>query len=102
MPKSDPPEQELLESILKPLLTDFEYWFSRAIDLLTQERISFLSERAQSDLLSRVQQAAQEVKAAQMLFQATDGQVGIELSKMLSWHQLVSECWQVSIQLRQS
>jgi hypothetical protein len=102
MPKSNLSEQELLQNILQPLLVDFEYWFSRSSQLLEQETLTFLSSKAQATLLARVNQAQQEVKAAQMLYQATDGQVGIELSKMLTWHQLVSECWQISMQLRQS
>jgi hypothetical protein len=36
------------------------------------------------------------------LFQATGQQVGIEPRQMLVWHKLVSECWQVSMQFRQS
>ncbi len=102
MSPSQPSEQELLQNILQPLLTDFEYWFSRSIELLTNQRISFLSASEQSDLLGRVEHAQQEVKVSQMLFQATGQQVGIEPRQMLVWHKLVSECWQVSMQFRQS
>jgi Protein of unknown function (DUF2605) len=102
MPNSHSSEQELLQNILQPLLTDFEYWFSRSIDLLNGEQISFLSPLMQADLLDRVKQAQSEVSVAKMLFQAVDGQVGVEPSQMLGWHQLVTECWQVSMQLRQS
>jgi Protein of unknown function (DUF2605) len=102
MSKSQPSEQELLQNILQPLLTDFEYWFSRSIELLNREQIPFLSPNAQTDLLDRVKLAQQEVSVAQMLFRAVDGKVGVEPSQMLGWHQLVTECWQVSMQLRQS
>ncbi len=102
MSQSQPSEQELLQNILQPLLTDFQYWFDRSIELLERERISFLAPTAQSELLGRVQHARQEVKVAQMLFQATGQQVGIEPHQMLVWHKLVSECWQVSMQFRQS
>jgi Protein of unknown function (DUF2605) len=102
MSKSQPSEQELLQNILQPLLTDFEYWFSRSIELLNREQIPFLSPNAQTDLLDRVKLAQQEVSVAQMLFRAVDGRVGVEPRQMLGWHQLVTECWQVSIQLRQS
>ncbi|WP_310414112.1 DUF2605 family protein [Chamaesiphon sp. OTE_8_metabat_110] len=37
-----------------------------------------------------------------MLFQAVGGQAGIEPSQMVGWHQIVTECWHVSMQLRQS
>ncbi len=101
MSKSQPSEQELLQNILQPLLTDFEYWFSKSVELLNGTQMPFLSQAAQADLLNRVKQARYEVNTSQMLFQAIDGQVGVEPSQMLTWHQLVTECWQVSMQLRQ-
>jgi Protein of unknown function (DUF2605) len=102
MSKSQPSEQELLQNILQPLLTDFEYWFGRSIQLLDSTQIPFLSPIDQAELLDRVKQAQQEVSVAQMLFRAVDGKVGVEPSQMLGWHQLVTQCWQVSMQLRQS
>ena len=102
MSKSQPSEQELLQNILQPLLTDFEYWFSKSVELLSGTEIPFMDRAAQQDLLDRVTQARQEVNVSQMLFQAIGGQVGVEPSQMLTWHQLVTECWQVSMQLRQS
>jgi Protein of unknown function (DUF2605) len=102
MSKSHPSEHELLQNILQPLLVDFDYWFGRSIELLEREPIAFLSPRAQASLLARVKHAQQEVSVAKLLFQAVDGQAGIEPSQMIAWHQLVTECWQVSMQLRQS
>lgn len=100
MPQSQPSEQELLKTILQPLLEDFQYWFSRSRSLLETENITFLSEEQQLNLLSRVKQAQQEVATAQMLFQATEGQVGVETSTLVPWHQLVGECWQVGMRWR--
>lgn len=100
MPQSQPSEQELLKTLLQPLLEDFQYWFSRSRSLLETEDITFLSEEQQSDLLLRVQQAQQEVATAQMMFQATNGQVGVETSTLVPWHRLVSECWQVGMRWR--
>ena len=102
MSTSQPSEQELLQNILQPLLTDFEYWFSKSVDLLDGAQIPFLTQQAQADLLARVKLARGEVSVAQMLFTAIDGQVGVEPSQMLAWHEIVTECWQVSRQLRQS
>ena len=102
MSKSQPSEQELLQTILQPLLTDFDYWFSQSSQLLGSTEIPFLTPTIQADLLDRVKQAQQEVSVAQMLFNAVDGKVGVEPSQMLGWHQLVTECWQVSMQYRQS
>jgi hypothetical protein len=100
MPQSQPSEQELLKTVLQPLLEDFQYWFSRSRSLLETEDITFLSKDQQSDLLERVKKAQQEVIAAQMLFQATNGQVGVETATLVPWHRLVSECWQVGMRWR--
>ena len=96
-----PREPELLKTILEPLLEDFNYWFDRAQRLLENERIAFLSEGEQTQLLTRGQQARQEVQSAKLLFMATDQQVGIEMQVLLLWHHLVTECWQVARQWRQ-
>lgn len=93
-----PTEQELLKTVLKPLLEDFAYWFTRSRSLLESEDIVFLSEAQQRDLLSRVKIAQQEVQVAQMLFEAMDGQAGVEPTTLFPWHQLVTECWQVARQ----
>lgn len=100
MSQSQPSEQELLKALLQPLLEDFQYWFSRSRTLLETEDITFLSEEQQFDLLTRVKHAQQEVGTAQMLFEATNGQVGIETATLLPWHRLVGECWQVGMQWR--
>ena len=102
MPNSQPSERELLQNVLQPLLIDFDYWFGRSIELLEREPIEFLTPFSQDDLLNRVKQAQQEVSIAKLLFDAVDGQAGIEPSQMIAWHQLVTKCWQVSMQLRQS
>ncbi len=100
MHQSQPSEQELLKTLLEPLLEDFQYWFSRSRSLLETEDITFLSKDQQSDLLERVKKAQQEVIAAQMLFQATKAQVGVETATLVPWHRLVSECWQVGMRWR--
>jgi len=99
MPEPQPSERELLKAVLPPLLEDFQYWFSRSRTLL-EEDITFLSQGQQSDLLSRVKIAQQEVTTVQMLFQATNGQVGIETATLMPWHRLVTECWQVAMEWR--
>lgn len=100
MTPSQPSEQELLKAVLQPLLDDFQYWFSRSRSLLETEDIAFLSQEQQSNLLARVKQAQQEVSTARMLFQATEGQVGIETATLVPWHRLLNECWQVGMRWR--
>jgi len=96
MPPFQPSKQELLKSVLEPLLEDFEYWFARSRSLLESEEIGFLSDLEQTNLLRRVKEAQQEVRTAQMLLSATKGQAGIDTATLVPWHSLVTECWQVS------
>lgn len=96
----NPPESELLKTILQPLLDDFQYWFERSRKLLETEKISFLTETQQTDLLDRVKEAQKEVTTAKTLFEATDGRVGVEMTVLMPWHKLLTECWQVSTRFR--
>jgi hypothetical protein len=100
MSLTQPPERELLKTILEPLLADFQFWFARSLDLLETEDISFLDCEQQTHLIERLKTAQREVSAAQLLFQATGCQAGIELSTLKPWHHLVTECWMVSGQWR--
>lgn len=101
MYSSNAPEPGLMKAILQPLLDDFQHWFSRSISLLESEKIDFLSEHEQQDLLARVRQAQQLVSASQSLSQATGNQAGVDMSVVMSWHRLVHECWNVSMRFRQ-
>jgi hypothetical protein len=94
------PDSNFLKTLLQPLLEDFQHWFGRSQTLLETHRIGFMSQEQQSDLLERVKQAQQEVSTAQLLFQATDGQVGVDTAVLFVWHQLVTECWQVGMKFR--
>jgi Protein of unknown function (DUF2605) len=101
MRDSNLPERELLKTVLQPLLEDFQYWFTRSRDFLETEQLSFMGQDEQSGLLLRVKQAQEEVNTAKMLFVATEGQVGIDMSTLMPWHQLVTECWKVAMRFRQ-
>lgn len=98
---SDSADPELLKTVLEPLLEDFQYWFGRSLTFLESHELSFMTQEQQADLIARVAQASQEVAAAQALFKATGGQVGIESAALTPWHHLVSECWQVANRFRQ-
>lgn len=100
MLNSNLPEPELLKSLLQPLLEDFQYWFGRSRTFLETENISFLESQQQSDLLSRVKQAQNEVNTVQTMFHATGSQVGVETTTLFQWHQLVAECWKISMRFR--
>lgn len=100
MLNSNLPEPELLKMVLGPLLEDFLYWFERSRKFLETEKISFLTTPQQADLLGRIKQAQAEVRTTQMLFAATGEQVGIEMSTLIPWHNLVAECWGVALRFR--
>jgi len=95
------PEPALIKAVLAPLLEDFQYWFDRSITLLKSEEITSLGDGEQQNLLERVQQAQQQVSAVQALSSATGNQTGVDMPLMMTWHQLVQECWQVSARFRQ-
>jgi len=99
-PGSNLPEPDFLKTLFQPLLEDFQYWFERSRTLLESHQIDFLSREQQATLLARVQQAQQEVNTTQLLFNAMDGQTGVEMSVLAPWHQLVTECWQVGMKFR--
>ncbi|WP_017651869.1 DUF2605 domain-containing protein [Fortiea contorta] len=102
MPESDVPGPELLKTVLEPLLEDFQYWFTRSRHFLETERLSFMSEQEQSDLLLRVQQAQDELNTAKMLFALTGEKVGLDMAIITPWHQLVTECWNVAMRFHQA
>ncbi|MBE9205181.1 DUF2605 domain-containing protein [Nostoc sp. LEGE 06077] len=101
MQDSNLPGTELLKTVLEPLLQDFEYWFTRSRNLLETEQLSFMSHQEKSDLLLRVKQAQAELNTAKMLFTATNQQVGIDMTTLKPWHQLVTECWKVAMRFHQ-
>jgi hypothetical protein len=102
MGNSNLPNTELLKAVLEPLLDDFQYWFDYAYHLFENERMEFISNQEQSDLLFRIKQVQAELNPTKLLFRATDGQVGVDMAVLRPWHQLVSECWNVGTQFRKS
>ncbi|MFM2429364.1 MAG: hypothetical protein RLZZ511_577 [Cyanobacteriota bacterium] len=95
-----PPDPDLLKQVLAPLLEDLQYWYNRSVQLLEGERLSFMSEDEQAAMLNRVLEAQRAVSATQSLLTATDGQAGVEMSLLMDWHKLVTECWAISMQQR--
>ena len=96
-----PTGKELLETVLEPLLEDIQYWFNRSRSLLESETMPFFTQSEQAQLLKKIKDNQQEVTTAQMLFQATDKQVGVSPKTLFEWHQVVAECWSVAQRWRQ-
>ena len=101
MSSKQPTEKELLKQVLEPLLDDFEYWFERSLALLETEKMPFFSENEQAELIEKIKTARAEVSTARMLFQATEGEAGIDSKMLLPWHNLVAQCWDVARAWRQ-
>jgi hypothetical protein len=97
-PSADP---ELLKILLEPLLEDFDYWFSRSKTLLESERMAFMTESSQQEVLGRVVESLAAVSVMRSLMVATDNQAGVEMSVLMGWHKLVHECWGISMKHRQ-
>lgn len=102
MSSSSLPESELLKELLQPLLEDFQYWFSRTRTLLESEMLPFLTPEDQAEYLAQIIQLQEEVQAAQGLFFALEGQVGLEPAILMTWHRHVSHCWQLLMRWRLS
>lgn len=101
MRDSNLPGAEVLKSVLEPLLDDFQYWFARSREFLETRQLSFMSEQEQSDLLLQIKQAQDELNTARMMFNATDGQVAIDMATITPWHLLVTKCWNVAMRFHQ-
>lgn len=95
-------DSEILKTLLEPLFEDFQHWFNKSITRLEESPIPGLDGEAQSQLLQIVKNSLQEVKAAQALFRATDGQVGVDTRVIMEWHRLVTQCWQVIVRSSRS
>ncbi|GAB4214336.1 MAG: DUF2605 domain-containing protein [Synechococcales cyanobacterium] len=85
-------QADLLRQILSPLIEDYKYWFERSHRLLSQQVLSFLTPEDQQALLERVEAAQAELGAADMLYQLSEQQVGIDPALMAKWHHLLMEC----------
>ena len=101
MSPKQPTEKELLKQVLEPLLDDFKYWFERSLNLLESETLPFISEEEQAEFIEKIKTAQKEVNTAKILFQATDGEVGIDSKILLPWHDLVAQCWDLARLWRQ-
>ena len=100
--RSDIPEQPLVQTLLEPLLNDFQHWFSESTTLLTSPGANCVAVEQRQELIEQIKTAQQEVATARTLLLTTDGQAGVETSIVMGWHQLVLQCWQVARQIRQA
>mgnify|MGYP005849658181 CR=1 FL=1 len=95
-------EIELMQSLLEPLLEDFRYWFTRSLDLLEKEHLSFMTADTQAEFTEKIRSIIGEVNAASSLFQVSGKQVGVDVASITSWHRALMECQAMGMQYRQS
>ena len=98
---TDQPDQPLVQTILEPLLDDFQYWFDETETLLTSPKADCLNTVDRRTLVEQLQLAKQEVATAKALMLATDGNAGVDIAVIRQWHQLVGKCWQTARHVRQ-
>ncbi len=101
LPAELPDDQEMLKTILAPLLEDFSYWFERSLAALEKEQVAFMTPQEQEAFMAKIKQAQAEVSATKSLFNATDGAAGVDMKVLMPWHQLVTECWAIAQKNRQ-
>ncbi len=101
-PTPPDPAGRLLDELLGSLLTDFEYWFGRGLQLLEHCPPEVL-ETAQRELLAaQLRNAAREIAAARALRRAAPTPMALEMEAMAPWHHLVLRVWKLSAGLRQA
>lgn len=98
----DKPSGTMVQTVLEPLLDDFQYWFSEAEALLASPKAEALATGEKEALAAQLTAAQKEVATARTLLLATEGQAGVDTAVVMGWHQLVARCWQVARQLRQA
>jgi hypothetical protein len=94
-------DQTLVQSILEPLLDDFQYWFGETQALLDSPRADCLDDADRAELAKQLDNAKQEVSTARTLMLATEGNAGVDVAVVGQWHQLVNKCWKTSRYVRQ-
>ncbi|MGF1458035.1 MAG: DUF2605 domain-containing protein [Leptolyngbyaceae cyanobacterium] len=94
-------EKPFMQTVLEPLLDDFDYWFSETQSLLESSKADCLAESDREDLLQELTETQQAVATARTLMLATDGNAGVDTAVVGQWHKLVNKCWQTSRYIRQ-
>jgi len=90
----------LLESLLTPLLEDFETSFRRGLQLLELCPDRVLGEQARTDLRHRLDEAQAGLRAARCLRAAAPVPMALDMGAIAPWHALLVEVWSLSAALR--
>lgn len=90
----------LLESVLGPLLEDFDTSFQRGLKLLEVCPDAVLSAEARAAMLRRLQEAQGQLNAARALRAAAPAPMALDMATITPWHELLVEVWSLSAALR--
>lgn len=90
----------LLESVLGPLLEDFDSSFERGLKLLEVCPDAVLGAEARELMRSRLLEAQAQLNAARALRAAAPAPMALEMATITPWHELLVEVWSLSAALR--
>lgn len=90
----------LLESVLGPLLNDFDSSFQRGLMLLELCPDAVMHADARSVMRRRLQEAQAQLNAARALRAAAPAPMALEMATITPWHELLVEVWSLSAALR--
>lgn len=90
----------LLESVLGPLLEDFDSSFERGLKLLEICPDAVLSSEDRELMRSRLLEAQAQLNAARALRAAAPAPMALEMATITPWHELLVEVWSLSAALR--
>lgn len=90
----------LLDSLLNPLLEDFDTSFRRGLQLLEICPETVLTAEAQEALRQRLQRSQAELLAARSLRAAAPVPMALDMGAIAPWHALLVEVWSLSAALR--
>jgi hypothetical protein len=98
MPEAD--AAALLESVLGPLLEDFDSSFQRGLTLLEVCPDTVMAAEARGEMRGRLQEAQAQLQAARALRAAAPAPMALEMATITPWHELLVEVWSLSAALR--
>lgn len=90
----------LLESVLGPLLEDFDSSFQRGLKLLEICPDAVLSSEDRELMRCRLLEAQAQLNAARALRAAAPAPMALEMATITPWHELLVEVWSLSAALR--
>ena len=83
----------LLDHLLTSLLDDFDHWFARGEELLSQCPEDVMDSSERQAFQARLAEAIKAVAATRALMRASNQPMAVSMKAMHPWHALVTEVW---------